>query len=480
MKRTLKSVLAILIMLSVIVGMAACDAYENEPESQAQSSEAEDVFEQTESESESDSESETDTETGAETGAETESETEPEHDWADATCDTPKTCTICGKTEGEALGHSGGEATCERKAICDICGVAYGKKAEHVFDAQATEPDNIYKSATVTTPAVYFYSCIWCGTNGTRIFPYGEAIGDKLMIPKNKLTSGEVDGDYFLYFTDPHFVSKNGVASISDESFAKLEKLKEYFDYVEPSFAMSGGDWFNRGNDRESAIEVLKQIRAKMTEVFGEKSYLVVGNHDYNYQAVAAGTINEDMLTEEELAEAWFPEYGKTYYSFTTESTRYYVFNTGIDWGHADTLTELDHEQIAWFLENLSNNDDEHIVLAPHMVAKPETTYIFIQTYAKISSAYNARGTYEYNGKIYDFSDKTGMVEYIIGGHAHAELSGEIEGIPYVVATTMNVNSTAPTSIFVFANYTERKLYIYGIGNATDREISLLPLENDK
>lgn len=28
------------------------------------------------------------------------------HKWADATCDTPKTCSVCHETEGEALGHS--------------------------------------------------------------------------------------------------------------------------------------------------------------------------------------------------------------------------------------------------------------------------------------------------------------------------------------------------------------------------------------
>lgn len=27
------------------------------------------------------------------------------HDFADADCDTPKTCKVCGLTEGEALGH---------------------------------------------------------------------------------------------------------------------------------------------------------------------------------------------------------------------------------------------------------------------------------------------------------------------------------------------------------------------------------------
>ncbi len=32
-----------------------------------------------------------------------------DHEWQDATCTTPKTCTKCSETEGEALKHAGGE-----------------------------------------------------------------------------------------------------------------------------------------------------------------------------------------------------------------------------------------------------------------------------------------------------------------------------------------------------------------------------------
>lgn len=32
-----------------------------------------------------------------------------DHQWQDATCTTPKTCTKCGETEGEANGHTSGE-----------------------------------------------------------------------------------------------------------------------------------------------------------------------------------------------------------------------------------------------------------------------------------------------------------------------------------------------------------------------------------
>ncbi len=40
------------------------------------------------------------------------------HTWADATCTTPKTCTKCHKTEGEALGHDYGEFVTVKPATC--------------------------------------------------------------------------------------------------------------------------------------------------------------------------------------------------------------------------------------------------------------------------------------------------------------------------------------------------------------------------
>ena len=55
-----------------------------------------------------------------------------EHEWVDANCTTAKTCSLCGITEGEALGHSYGEATetvapdCtnagEQQSTCSVCG----------------------------------------------------------------------------------------------------------------------------------------------------------------------------------------------------------------------------------------------------------------------------------------------------------------------------------------------------------------------
>ena len=62
-----------------------------------------------------------------------------EHDWKDATCKEPKTCSVCGETEGKELGHSFGEwetvkepsyfETGLKERECGVC----GEKEEEVL-----------------------------------------------------------------------------------------------------------------------------------------------------------------------------------------------------------------------------------------------------------------------------------------------------------------------------------------------------------
>lgn len=101
------------------------------------------------------------------------------HDWQPATCTTPKTCSVCKTTEGEANGHvfsereynetqhwykcancdatdtkeahSGGEATCTQKAVCEKCGQEYGEKLAHSYTVQEhNEIQHWYKCANCT------------------------------------------------------------------------------------------------------------------------------------------------------------------------------------------------------------------------------------------------------------------------------------------------------------------------------------------
>lgn len=56
------------------------------------------------------------------------------HEFADATCTAAKTCTECGETEGEPLGHNWKEADCENPKTCTRCGETEGKAISHKWE----------------------------------------------------------------------------------------------------------------------------------------------------------------------------------------------------------------------------------------------------------------------------------------------------------------------------------------------------------
>jgi len=70
------------------------------------------------------------------------------HNWKDATCDEPRTCATCGRTEGDKLGHDWSEGTCTIHRICQRCGADNGTTADHTW-----------KNATCTEPK----TCLECG-----------------------------------------------------------------------------------------------------------------------------------------------------------------------------------------------------------------------------------------------------------------------------------------------------------------------------
>ncbi|MBQ9145863.1 MAG: hypothetical protein IJX70_05365, partial [Clostridia bacterium] len=63
------------------------------------------------------------------------------HAWVDADCDTPKTCSVCGATEGEALGHNWNDATCTAPKTCSVCEATEGEALGHTWvDADCDTP----------------------------------------------------------------------------------------------------------------------------------------------------------------------------------------------------------------------------------------------------------------------------------------------------------------------------------------------------
>ena len=88
------------------------------------------------------------------------------HQWKDATCTTLKTCTVCGKTEGSALGHEWTTPDvdlCEVQSTCSRCGATDGENKEHT-------PENDDNDCS---------TALNCGVCGKEILAAGEHSPEK-------------------------------------------------------------------------------------------------------------------------------------------------------------------------------------------------------------------------------------------------------------------------------------------------------------
>ena len=78
-----------------------------------------------------------------------------DHSWMAATCEEPKTCELCGETDGEAKGHNWAEATCTEAKHCENCRETKGEPLGHTWEEATTEAPK---------------TCTTCGeTEGDRI-----------------------------------------------------------------------------------------------------------------------------------------------------------------------------------------------------------------------------------------------------------------------------------------------------------------------
>lgn len=127
--------------------------------------------------------------------------TQLNHQWINATCSTPKTCLLCNSSIGEPLAHQWVDASCEAPKICSLCNVAEGEKGSHSWN-----------TATCTLAA----TCSKCGMVAGN--PIGHAWMDATdKKPKTCVLCGATEGtalqrdvvgvyryDYLLNGTD-HF-----------------------------------------------------------------------------------------------------------------------------------------------------------------------------------------------------------------------------------------------------------------------------------
>lgn len=140
------------------------------------------------------------------------------HEWTEATCVAPRTCSLCGKTEGEVVDHTWGEATCETPKTCSVCGTTEGEPLGHSFS-----------EAGYLTPSV----CSVCGAEGEVKPNYFAEKGLNLVdtVPET------VEGSYIIFLTDNRmdYMCKTAASNLSVNSISNGDGTKTInFEYDIP------------------------------------------------------------------------------------------------------------------------------------------------------------------------------------------------------------------------------------------------------
>lgn len=287
------------------------------------------------------------------------------------------------------------------------------------------------------------------------------------------------DFETFLFFTDPHLLEGS---AWQNRCYEYMSQIQKYYNSVPMNFCLCGGDWLGNADLPAEATFKMCYIDGFMHSKFRD-CYMLVGNHDTNYQGKKdAGSANfTTRLSEQSIADLWYRDTGRAYYRFDGCHSRFYCFDTGKENQPLAWYGNYGMNQAKWFAESLQTDDSQHIVMSAHIfynnydasastnVIHPLTVKIF-----DIAQAYNARGTITVGGTTYDFTGRTGKVEYFIGGHTHADLNGVLNGIPWVLTTWVRDNrASAATFDLCMADYGNHVLHMVRVGGGSSRDISL-------
>ena len=165
-----------------------------------------------------------------------------------------------------------------------------------------------------------------------------------------------------------------------------------------------------------------------------------------------------------------FRPYGKMYYEFVGNQTRFFVFDTELDW-NVD-MNSYKWEQIAWFAEKLLTNTSAHIVIGMHIYKQSGNITPLAENIQALAGAFNSRGSVTLNGQTYDFTNATGKIACIISGHTHNDALITDGNIPVWVTCNMQ-NGGTPTFDVILIDYTANEMKSVRIGSGSNRTLNL-------
>ncbi len=305
----------------------------------------------------------------------------------------------------------------------------------------------------------------------------------------------------FLWYTDAHWGYGSGMS-------AKL--LNQLHLRTAMNRVNFGGDFCNdyeypdTGKTEEEWVAVMREYKRAIRNLPNHHS--VIGNHDAS--GVNGGIpYVSDHLYGMSMAHEETPDIvrgGDFYYYIDepNEKTRYLYLNTSFCTSLNATGEEGQGQFVADALANTP--DGWHIVAISHiwfLYADTSTPTVgdvpnYCKALLNLFDAYNNRGsgTITIGGESvsYNYADKSGWVEFCIGGHTHVDYDFTSDGgIPVILTATDSYHlrgstldprylggTTDEASVSgIVADYGNRKIHIVRVGRGSSREVEITNFE---
>lgn len=301
---------------------------------------------------------------------------------------------------------------------------------------------------------------------------FSQDVDNELKVKFNSLWSNTHEKDCFLFFTDPHLLSSKNrfTESTRSQLVNQFSYVKTIYDNLPISFCLCGGDWLNSGDTQEVARQKLLYADEQMKSLFNHY-YKMMGNHDTNYQGIVSSSDKSRGDFQRDFVDNYyFSETKSAYYSFVSNSTEYYILDSGLDWTAA--LDDYRIEQLNWLANELCGSGIEHKAIGIHMFYNEPDIMPMSVEIASICTAYNSRGEYSLGESVIDFKQARGKVHFIFSGHRHKDFLEYIDGIP-IVGTCNFLFENTPTFEVCVVDYNTGYLEMIREGKGKSRSIRL-------
>lgn len=264
--------------------------------------------------------------------------------------------------------------------------------------------------------------------------PHLEILDSDIVKTYDELFNNSNDTDTMFYLSDTHIMGFNGTLTETEkEYFIKFfDELERYAKVVNPDTIICGGDWLNNKDTQAKAKWKLNLVASACKNLSRFKFVTAIGNHDINEQGYLTdvsgeynGSFDNGVLNNIFGRDT---DTRKTYFSYKTNTTRYYVLDTGK--AGKTAMDGYKWEQLHWFANALKSNNDEHIMIVMHIFSNDMSEDTsgnnfgsaitpMSATLMSLITAYNNKTSVTIDNISYDFSKTVGTVHSIFTGHTH-------------------------------------------------------------